>query len=51
MFKKFKSWILMIILAVLMIIYLIVRYAGSDERTFREKVLSFDPVTITEIII
>jgi hypothetical protein len=51
MFKKFKSWILMIILAVLMIIYLIVRYAGSSERTFKEKVLSFDPVSITEITV
>jgi hypothetical protein len=51
MFKRFKSWILMIILAVLMIVYLIVRYAGSDERTFRDSVLSFDPATITEIII
>jgi hypothetical protein len=51
MFKKFKSWTLMIILAVLMIIYLVVRYTGSNERTFKEKVLSFDPVSITEIII
>lgn len=51
MFKKFKSWMLMIVLAVLMIIYLVVRYAGSGERTFREKVLSFEPASITEIII
>lgn len=51
MFKKFKSWMLMIVLAVLMIIYLVVRYAGSGERTFREKVLSFDAATITEILI
>lgn len=51
MFKKFKSWMLMIVLAVLMIIYLIVRYAGSGERTFKEKVLSFDPATVTEIVI
>jgi hypothetical protein len=49
MFKRFKSWMLMIILAVLMIIYLFVRYAGSDDRTFRDKVLSFDPAVITEI--
>jgi len=49
MFKKFSSRILMIILAVLMIIYLIVRYSGSEERTFRDKVLSFDAATITEI--
>ena len=51
MFKKFKSWTLMIILAVLMIIYLIVRYAGSGERTFKDKVLSFDPVSVSEILI
>jgi len=51
MFKKLSSGILIIILAILMIIYLIVRYAGSDERTFRDKVLSFDAATITEILI
>jgi hypothetical protein len=51
MFKKFSSGILILILAVLMIIYLIVQYAGSDERTFRDKVLSFDATTITEILI
>jgi hypothetical protein len=51
MFKRFKSWMLMIILAALMIIYLIVRYAGSDDRTFRDKVLSVDSATITEILI
>jgi hypothetical protein len=51
MFKKFKSWMLMIVLAVLMIIYLLVRYAGSSERTFKEKVLSFDAATISEIVI
>jgi len=51
MFKKFNSGILIIILAVLMIIYLIVRYSGSDDRTFRDKILSFDEKTITEILI
>ena len=51
MFKKFKSWMLMIILAVLMIIYLVVRYIGSDDRTFRDKVLSFDAAAVTEIVI
>jgi hypothetical protein len=51
MFKKFKSGILMIILAALMIIYLIVRFAGSNDRSFRDKVLSFDAATITEIMI
>lgn len=51
MFKKFKSGALIIILAVLMIIYLLVRYSGSDDRTFRDKILSFDAKTITEILI
>ena len=51
MFKKFSSAKLIIILAILMIIYLIVRYSGSNERNFRDKVLSFDPSTVTEILI
>ena len=51
MFKKFSSGILIIILAVLMIVYLIVRYSNSDERTFRDKILSFDAATITKIMI
>jgi len=51
MFKKFSSGVLIIILAVLMIIYLIVRYSGSDDRTFRDKILSFDAATITQILI
>jgi hypothetical protein len=51
MFKKFKSGILIVILAVLLIIYMIVRFSGSDDRTFRDKALSFDSSVITEIII
>lgn len=51
MFKKFKSGVLIIILAVLMIIYLIVRYSGSDDRTFRDKILTFDANSITQILI
>jgi len=51
MFKKFSSGILIIILAVLMIAYVIVRYSGSDDRTFRDKILTIDPLTITEIVI
>lgn len=51
MFKKFKPAILLIILAVLVIAYLLVRYAGSNDRTFKDKVLSFDSSAITEIII
>lgn len=51
MFKKFSSGILIIILAVLMIAYVIVRYSGSNDRTFRDKILSFDAATITGILI
>jgi hypothetical protein len=51
MFKKFKSGLLLIVLAVLIIAYLLVRYAGSNDRTFKDKVLSFDSSVITEIII
>lgn len=51
MFKKFSSGILIIILAVLMIAYVIVRYSGSDDRTFRDKILSFDAYAITRILV
>jgi hypothetical protein len=51
MFKKFKSGLLLIVLAVLIVAYLLVRYAGSNDRTFKDKVLSFDSSQITEIII
>jgi len=51
MFKKFSSGILIIILAVLMIVYVIVRYSGSDDRTFRDKILSFDAAAITHILV
>jgi hypothetical protein len=51
MFKKFKSWVLMIILAVLMVIYLLVRYSGNNERTFRDKVLEIDAAAVTEILV
>jgi hypothetical protein len=49
MFKKFKSGVLIIILAVLMIAYMIVRFSGSGDRTFKDKILSFDSGSITEI--
>lgn len=51
MFKKFSSGILIIILAVLLIAYLIVRFAGSSDRTFRDKVISFDASVVDEMII
>lgn len=51
MFKKFTSGILIIILIVLMVIYLVVRYTGSDDRTFRDKILSFDPAAVTQILV
>jgi hypothetical protein len=49
MFKKFSSGLLIIILIVLLGIYGAVRFAPSKERTFREKVLTFNPDIITGI--
>ncbi len=49
MFKKFSSGVLIIILIVLLGIYGAVRFAPSKERTFRDKVLTFDPEVITGI--
>jgi hypothetical protein len=49
MFKKFKSGILIAALALLVIIYLIVHYAGNHDRTFKDKVLSLDASKITSI--
>lgn len=51
MFKKFSSGLLIIVLIVLLAIYALVRFSGSKERTFREKVLSFDQASITQISI
>jgi len=51
MFKKVSSGVLIVVLAVLMIAYLIVKYSRSDDRTFKSKVLTVDPATITQIII
>ena len=51
MFKKFGSGFLIIVLIVLLAVYAIVRFAGSKERTFREKVLTFDQASITDITI
>ncbi len=51
MFKKFKSGILIIVLIVLLVIYLFVRYSGSNDRTFKDKILAFDPVSITQILV
>lgn len=49
MFKKFSSGILILILIGLLAVYFIVRFAGQKERTFRDKVLSFDPAVVTAI--
>jgi len=49
MFKKFSSGILIIVLIILLAIYFVVRFTSSNERTFRDKVLSFDAATVTEI--
>jgi hypothetical protein len=51
MFKKVSSGVLIIVLAVLMIAYLIVRYSGSNDRTFRDKVLSVDAASVTQVLI
>jgi hypothetical protein len=51
MFKKFTSGTLIIIMIVLMGIYLIVQYTGSKNRTFRDKILSFDAASVTQILI
>lgn len=51
MFKKVSSGVLIIVLAVLMIAYLIVKYSRSDDRTFKDKVLTVDPASVTQIII
>jgi hypothetical protein len=51
MFKKFKSGMLIIVLIILLIVYLFVRYAGSNDRTFKDKILSFEPASITQILV
>jgi uncharacterized protein YneR len=51
MFKKFSSGVLIIILIVLLGIYGAVRFAPSKERTFRDKVMTFDPSGVTGISI
>jgi hypothetical protein len=51
MFKKFKSGALIIVLIALLLIYLFVRYSGSNDRTFKDKILSFDPASITQILV
>jgi hypothetical protein len=51
MFKKFKSGMLIIVLIILLLVYLFVRYAGSNDRTFKDKILSFEPASITEILV
>lgn len=51
MFRKANIYVLLLALAVLVGIYFIIDYTRSDDRTFRSKVLSFDPATITAISI
>ena len=51
MFKKISSGVLIVVLAVLMIAYLVVRYSGSNDRTFKDKVLSFEASEVTQILI
>jgi len=51
MFKKISSGVLIVVLAVLMIAYLVVRYSGSNDRTSKDKVLSFEASEVTQILI
>ena len=51
MFKKFSTAWLMIILVVLLAVYMVVRFSGSRERTFKDKVLSFETSSVTQILI
>jgi len=51
MFKKFSSGLLILILIVLLAAYVVVRFSGSKERTFRDKVLSFDQASVSQILI
>ena len=51
MFNKGKTGILVIILLILIAVYLMVRFWGSDDRTFKDIVVLFDPKDVTEVII
>ena len=51
MFKKIKPWVLMIVLIVLLVAYFLVKHFSSNDRTFRDKVLDFDPAAVTEVLI
>lgn len=51
MFKKIKPGVLMIVLIVLLAAYFLVRHFSSGDRTFRDKVLEFDPESVTEVFI
>ncbi len=51
MFNKGKTGILVIILIILIAVYLMVRFWGSDDRTFKDIVVLFDPKDVTEVII
>lgn len=49
MFKKNRILVLLVALAVLIGIYFLVDITKSDDRTFRAKVLSFNPELVTHI--
>ena len=51
MFNKGKTGILLLILIILIAVYLMVRFWGPDDRTFKDIVVSFDPKDVTEVII
>ena len=51
MFKKFSSGLLIIILIILLLVYFVVKHFSSGDRTFKDKILAFDPKAVTEILI
>ena len=51
MFRKYSIAALLAGLAILVGIYLLVNYTGSDDRTFKAKVLDFNPDAVTKVVV
>jgi Domain of unknown function (DUF4340) len=51
MFRKLNYKVLAILLALLLVLYMVSEYSGSDERTFKSEVVSIDTAMVTEIIV
>ncbi len=49
MFRKTKIIVLIMALLVLLGVYLVIKYTESEDRTFRSRVLSFNPELVTAI--